>query len=207
MIAIAICTLVICLVTENYSMANSISDQKPTLETEFKTAVFAGGCFWCMQYAFDRVKGVKQTKVGYTGGTKPNPTYREVVSGTTGYAEAIEITYDPQEVSYADLLKVFWQSIDPTAVNKQFADVGTQYRTAIFYQNEAEKKIAEASKKKLQESGKFERSIATQIVPAKPFYPAEDYHQKYYLKNPGNFKDYEKGSGRVDYLKKVWEQD
>ena len=175
-----------------------------TAAPALQSAYFAGGCFWCMQYAFDRVKGVKKTIVGYTGGQKPAPDYEEVSSGTTGHAESIEVQYDPAEVTYAQLVEDFWHNVDPTAVNRQFADAGTQYRTAIFYRNDDEKKIAEDSKATLGKSGKFDRPIATQIVPATQFFPAEDYHQEYYKKNPTHFQLYEVGSGRVGYLKRTW---
>ena len=171
---------------------------------KLSTATFAGGCFWCMQYAFDRVPGVKKTTVGYTGGTKAKPEYEEVSSGETGHAESIDVYYDPAVVSYQKLLDVFWSNIDPTTVNRQFADEGTQYRTAIFYHNDEERKAAEASKAALAKSGKFDKPIVTQIVPATTFYPAEEYHQEYYKKNPDHFEAYEVGSGRVGYLKKKW---
>lgn len=174
---------------------------------EIQSAYFAGGCFWCMQYAFDRVKGVKKTIVGYTGGKKPAPDYEEVSSGTTGHAESIEVQYDPKEVTYSQLLDAFWRNIDPTAVNRQFADAGTQYRTAVFYRNDDEKKIAEESKAALAKSGKFDRPIATQIVPASQFFPAEDYHQDYYKKNSAHFQAYEIGSGRAGYIKRTWGTD
>lgn len=169
-----------------------------------RTATFAGGCFWCMQYAFDHAPGVKKTTVGYTGGTKVNPEYEEVSSGETGHAESIDVVYDPAVTTYEKLLDVFWKNIDPTAVNRQFADAGTQYRTAIFYHNDEEKKAAEASKAALQKSGKFDKPIATQILAASTFYPAEDYHQEYYKKNPGRFQAYEYGSGRLGFLKRTW---
>ncbi len=172
-----------------------------------QSAYFAGGCFWCMQYAFDRVKGVKKTIVGYTGGKKASPDYEDVSSGTTGHAESIEVQYDPQEVTYSQLLDAFWRNIDPTAVNRQFADAGTQYRTAIFYRNDEEKKIAEDSKAALAKSGKFDKPIATQIAQVGQFFPAEDYHQDYYKKNSLHFQAYELGSGRVGYLKRTWGKD
>lgn len=169
-----------------------------------KTATFAGGCFWCMQYAFDRAPGVKKTVVGYTGGTMANPGYEDVSSGDTGHAESIDVIYDPAVTTYDKLLDVFWKNIDPTAVNRQFADQGTQYRTAIFYHNDDEKKAAEASKAALAKSGKFDKPIATQIVAASTFYPAEEYHQEYYKKNPDHFQAYEFGSGRLGFLKRTW---
>ena len=173
----------------------------------YPSAYFAGGCFWCMQYAFDRVKGVKKTVVGYTGGQKASPDYDEVSSGTTGHAESIQVVYDPKEVTYGQLLDAYWHNIDPTAVNRQFADAGTQYRTVIFYQNDAEKKAAEDSKAALAKSGKFDKPIATQIAPLGPFYPAEDYHQDYYKKNSFHFQAYEVGSGRAGYIKRTWGSD
>lgn len=169
-----------------------------------KTATFAGGCFWCMQYAFDRAPGVKKTVVGYTGGTMTNPGYEDVSSGSTGHAESIDVIYDPAATTYDKLLDVFWKNIDPTAVNQQFADEGTQYRTAIFYHNDEEKKAAEDSKAALAKSGKFAKPIATQIVAASTFYPAEEYHQEYYKKNPEHFQAYEFGSGRLGFLKRTW---
>ena len=171
---------------------------------EIQRAYFAGGCFWCMQYAFDRVKGVKKTVVGYTGGKKASPDYEEVSAGTTGHAEAIEVQYDPKEVTYSQLLDAFWHNIDPTAVDRQFADRGTQYRTAIFYRNDEEKKTAEDSKAALGKSGKFDQPIATQIVAAGQFFAAEDYHQEYYKKNATHFHLYELGSGRAGYIKRTW---
>ncbi len=178
-------------------------DRKPSTKKEEK-ATFAGGCFWCMEQPFHELKGVLSTTVGYTGGEKKNPTYEEVSSGLTGHTEAIEILYNPSQVSYEKLLEVFWRNIDPTTVNQQFADAGTQYRTAIFYHNEEQKHLAEISKENLEKSGKYTKSIATQILPLKEFYKAEDTHQNYYKKNPLHYNLYKKGSGREDYLKKTW---
>jgi len=170
----------------------------------FEKATFAGGCFWCMQPPYDKLKGVVSTAVGYTGGTKPNPTYEEVCSGTTGHAEAVEITYDPAQLNYSQLLDAFWKNIDPTTQNQQFADMGTQYRTAIFYHNEEQKRLAIASKEKWEKSGRFNGPIVTEIVPASEFYPAEEHHQKYYKKCPIPYQLYKSGSGREGYLKKLW---
>ncbi|MBI2174264.1 MAG: peptide-methionine (S)-S-oxide reductase MsrA [Candidatus Omnitrophica bacterium] len=167
-------------------------------------ATFAGGCFWCMQSEFDAVKGILSSTVGYTGSSKPNPTYEEVSTGSTGHAEAIEIEYDPAIVSYQELLDIFWRNIDPTIVNGQFADKGSQYRTAIFYHDEEQKRLAEASKQVMENSGKFQGPIVTEIVPAMEFYPAEDYHQKYYKKNSMRYQLYNEGSGRKSFLKKLW---
>ena len=167
-------------------------------------ATFAGGCFWCMQPPFDALKGVLSTTVGYTGGTTPNPTYEDVCSGNTGHAEAIQIVYDPSQVSYEQLLERFWHNINPTTPNQQFSDHGTQYRTAIFYHTADQQRLAEASEAQLKRSGKFKELIVTDIVPASTFYPAEEYHQKYYQKNPIHYKLYRIGSGRDGYLQRIW---
>src|SRR6266567_1161190 len=169
-----------------------------------KTAIFAGGCFWCIQPAFDKAKGVIKTVVGYSGGTEPNPTYELVSSEKTGYRESIEITYDPAKISFGQLLDIYWRQIDPTQADGQFTDTGSSYRAAIFYSNDEEKGIAEASKEKLARSGKFDKPIVTEILPAMKFYPAEGYHQKYYRQNPEHFEAFEKGSGRVSFEKKTW---
>lgn len=174
------------------------------METKLETATFAGGCFWCMQPFLDRLKGVKKVTVGYTGGDTKDPTYEEVSTGNTGHAEAVEVVFDPKEVSYERVLNLFWHNIDPTAVNAQFADHGSQYRTAVFYHSAEQKRIAEEGKKKLAESGRFDAPIATEIVPASVFYPAEEYHQAYYKKNPTHYNMYHQFSGRPDYLRKVW---
>jgi methionine-S-sulfoxide reductase len=156
-----------------------------------------------MQPPFDNLDGVVSTKVGYTGGSKENPTYEEVCSGTTGHAEAVQVVYDSSKVTYEQLLDVFWRNVDPTTVNRQFADRGTQYRTAIFYHTEEQKRLAEESKKGLDTSGRYDRPIVTEIVRAGKFYEAELYHQKYYLKQPAHYKRYRAGSGRQDYLKEL----
>ncbi|MBF0511805.1 MAG: peptide-methionine (S)-S-oxide reductase MsrA [Candidatus Omnitrophica bacterium] len=167
-------------------------------------ATFAGGCFWCMQPFFDHTKGVQSTVVGYTGGTKVHPTYEEVSSGLTGHTEAIEITYDPKEVSYEKLLNLYWRNIDPTAVNAQFVDHGSQYSTIIFYHNQEQKAIAEKSKARLGASGRFDKPIVTQILEAQTFYPAEDYHQKYYEKSKSRYNMYHDHSGREEFIEKHW---
>ena len=174
--------------------------QEPKLEK----ATFAGGCFWCMEPPYDKLEGVHKTIVGYTGGQKKNPTYQEVTTGTTGHAEAVEVYFDPSVISYEKLVDTFWRNINPTTIDKQFADEGSQYRTAIFYHDEKQKAIAEASKKKLEDSGKYKEPIVTQVVPASTFYPAEEYHQDYYQKNGLHYKMYRIGSGREGYLKKTW---
>jgi methionine-S-sulfoxide reductase len=171
-----------------------------------RTAIFAGGCFWCIQPAFDKAKGVIKTVVGYSGGTEPNPTYELVTSEKTNYRESIEVTYDPAKISYDQLLDIYWRQIDPTQADGQFTDVGPSYRAAIFYGNAEEKKTAEASKEKLAHSGKFNKPIATEILAAMKFYPAKAYHQKYYQQNPEHFEAFEQGSGRVLFKKKTWNQ-
>jgi methionine-S-sulfoxide reductase len=175
-----------------------------TVRAETRTAIFAGGCFWCMQEPFDQVKGVTNTVVGYTGGSKEDANYTAVSAHKTEHREAIEITYDPAQVSYDQLLNVFWHNINPTQADGQFHDIGLSYQAAIYYGNDVEKKLAEASKEKLAKSGRLDRPIVTEILPAKPFYPAEDYHQKYYQKNPAAYEAYHIGSGRVTYLAKIW---
>lgn len=167
-------------------------------------ATFAGGCFWCMQPFFDRTKGVKETLVGYSGGHTDNPTYEEVSNGDTGHAEVIEITYDPKEVSYEKLLNIYWHNIDPTQENAQFVDHGTQYRSAIFYHSDEQKKIAEESKKQLAASGRFDKPIMTEIVKASKFYPAEDYHQKYYQKSAFRYQMYHDNTGREEFKQEHW---
>src|SRR4051812_1411308 len=167
------------------------------------TAIFAGGCFWCVEADFDKVPGVLSTTSGYIGGRVKNPTYAQVSSGGTGHAEAVEIVYDPAKGSYAKLLDVFWHSIDPLVKDKQFCDTGDQYRTAIFYRTDEEKKIAEETKKQVE--AKFApRTVYTQIVAAGPFYPAEDYHQDYYKKNEARYKFYRWNCGRDQRLEQLW---
>ena len=188
------------------AMAPESSEAQNSSPSETKTAVFAGGCFWCIQPAFDKAKGVIKTVVGYSGGTEPNPTYELVSSEKTGYRESIQITYDPAKISYDQLLDIYWRQIDPTQADGQFTDIGPSYRAAIFYSNEDEKKIAETSKEKLARSGKFKKPIVTEILRAMKFYPAEVSHQKYYQQNPEHFEAFEEGSGRVSFKKKTWEQ-
>jgi peptide-methionine (S)-S-oxide reductase len=169
-----------------------------------RVAIFAGGCFWCMEHPFDELDGVISTTAGYTGGHKPNPTYEEVSSGKTGHAEAVKVVYDPRKISYQRLLDVFWHNIDPTTANRQFCDHGRQYRTAIYYTGEEQKRLAEASLRSLEESGRFPDGIATEITPASEFYPAEEYHQDYYRKNPLRYKFYRYHCGRDRRLHELW---
>ena len=167
-------------------------------------AIFAGGCFWCMEHPFDELDGVISTTSGYTGGSKDNPTYEQVSSGRTGHAESMQVIYDPSKVGYEKLLDVFWHNIDPVSTDGQFCDHGNQYRSAIFYSNDQQKQLAEASMKKWQDSGKFRQPITTEITAASTYYPAEDYHQDYYLKNPVRYKFYRYNCGRDNRLEAVW---
>jgi peptide-methionine (S)-S-oxide reductase len=167
-------------------------------------ATFAGGCFWCMQPPFEKLDGVLATTVGYTGGEMENPTYHKVATGRTGHAESVQIVYDPRKLSYVQLLDVFWHNIDPITPNVQFCDYGNQYRTAIFYHDETQRRLAEESKRRLAESKRFARPIVTEIVPATKFYPAEEYHQKYHEKNPVRYEYYRWDCGRDQRLKELW---
>ena len=181
----------------------SLAAQSPATDN-LKVAVFAGGCFWCIQPAFDKANGVVKTVVGYCGGTESNPTYGLVTSEKTKYRESLQVTYDPNKISFAQLLDIYWKQIDPTQSDGQFTDIGPSYRAAIFYNNDEEKKAAEASKEQLAKSGKFDKPIVTEVLPAMKFWPAEEYHQQFYRKNPEHFEAFERGSGRVSFEKKVW---
>ncbi len=167
-----------------------------------KTATFAGGCFWCMQGEFAGIDGVSKVVSGYTGGTVKNPTYHQVSTGNTGHVEAIEVTYDPAKVSYQKLLDIFWENVDPLDPYGQFCDKGSQYRAGIFYHDEEQKQLAEKSKEKIKE--RFKEPVATVVKPASEFYPAEDYHQDYYIKNKTRYKLYRMGCGRDERLKELW---
>lgn len=173
----------------------------------YQQATFAGGCFWCMEPSFEKMSGVVDVVAGYAGGKEEDPTYEEVSTGQTGHREAVQITYDPEKVSYADLLNVFWRQIDPTDPDGQFADRGSQYRTAIFYHGTGQKKLAEESKQALTASGRFKKPIVTEILPAGDFYSAEEYHQNYYKTNAEHYNQYKYGSGREPFLKKTWAND
>jgi peptide-methionine (S)-S-oxide reductase len=165
-------------------------------------AIFAGGCFWSVERFFDKVDGVVSTTSGYAGGTKKNPTYEEVVTGTTGHVESVEVAYDPKKVSYEKLVDAFWHNIDPFTSNGQFCDFGNQYQTVIFYSDETQKRLAEKSKKEIQE--RFKKPVATRIVAASQFYPAEDYHQDFHIKNPERYERYRIGCGRDRQLAQIW---
>jgi peptide-methionine (S)-S-oxide reductase len=168
------------------------------------TAIFAGGCFWCMEPPYDKVDGVVSTISGYSGGKTDNPTYEQISTGDTGHYEVVRVEYDPAKVSYQKLLDIFWRNIDPFDDQGQFCDTGPQYRAAIFYSNDEEKRLAEASKTMLETSGRFKEQIKTEILPAKTFYAAEDYHQDFYLKNPLKYKFYRFNCRRDARLDEVW---
>jgi methionine-S-sulfoxide reductase len=172
----------------------------------YEKATFAGGCFWCMVKPFDQYPGIISVVSGYTGGFKENPTYKEVCAEITGHYEAVQITFDPAIFSYQKLLNVFWQQIDPTDPGGQFYDRGESYRTAIFYHTEEQKVLAEKSKRELENSGRFNKPIVTEIIPAKTFYPAEEYHQDYYQKDPSHYQRYRIGSGRDRFITEHWEK-
>jgi peptide-methionine (S)-S-oxide reductase len=176
----------------------------PPTRAELATALFAGGCFWSMEHPFDQLRGVVAVSVGYTGGHTKNPTYEEVSAGRTGHLEAVQVSYDPATVSYEKLVDAFWHSIDPVTPDGQFCDLGSQYRTAIFYHDSAQRRVAEESKRQLETSARFGRPIVTVIQPASEFYRAEEYHQHYYRKNPVRYNLYRVGCGRDHRLAELW---
>jgi len=182
---------------------DNVLQEEQAPESEYALAIFAGGCFWCMEPPYDKLEGVISTTSGYIGGSTEHPTYEEVSAGNTGHTEAVEIKYDPARISYAKLLEIFWKNIDPTVKDRQFCDWGNQYRTGIFYHNGEEKRMAEESKKLLVDSGKVER-IVTEITAATTFYRAEEYHQDYYIKNPVRYKLYRYNCGRDERLQQLW---
>jgi peptide-methionine (S)-S-oxide reductase len=182
----------------------SMSASAATATSGHAIATFAGGCFWCMEPPFDELDGVISTTSGYTGGHKQNPTYEEVSTGTTGHTEAVQVAYDPKRVTYERLLEVFWRNIDPVTANAQFCDHGTQYRSGIFTHDPTQRRLADESKRALEASGRFKTPIVTEIVAAGPFYPAEEYHQDYYKKNPVRYKFYRAGCGRDRRLAELW---
>jgi len=179
------------------------ADAPPARSADTAMAIFAGGCFWCIEADFEKLSGVIEAESGYTAGKAPNPTYRQVSAGGTGHTEAVRVSYDPVKVSYQQLVDYFWRHIDPTVKDRQFCDVGTQYRTGIYWQTEAERKIAEGSRDALLKSGKLAR-IHTEIVAASAFYPAEEYHQDYYKKNPIRYAYYRKSCGRDARVQEIW---
>ena len=190
-----------------YLVRNTVAKTDEKMETQpvmTQTAVFAGGCFWCTESDFEKVDGVIEAISGYTGGHVANPTYEQVSAGGTGHVEAVKVIYDPAKITYEQLLDVFWRHVDPTDAGGQFVDRGSQYRSVIFYANDKEREMAEVSKKALMASGRFDKPIVTEILPLGVFYPAEDYHQDYYKKNPIRYHWYRSGSGRDQFLEKVW---
>ena len=184
--------------------AGEVKDMESGKNSGYMEATFAGGCFWCMQPPFDSLGGVIETVVGYSGGKEKDPTYEQVWQGKTGHAEAIRVIYDPAKIDYETLLETFWINIDPTQVDGQFADRGRHYRTAIFYHDDSQKEKALLSKKKLGESGKFKKPIVTSVEKFLSFYRAEEYHQKYYEKNPIHYGNYKTGSGRAGFIERTW---
>ena len=176
----------------------------PTREDGHAVATFAGGCFWCMEPPFDKLEGVISTTSGYTDGKTPNPTYKQVTSGRTGHTEAVQVVYDPARVSFAQLVEVFWKNIDPTDVDGQFCDRGSQYRPTLFFHDDAQREVAERSLAELQRSKPFKQPVTTPVVAARTFYAAEEYHQDYYLKNPVRYRYYRNGCGRDRRLEQLW---
>ena len=187
--------------------AEEQTSETPNAAPGLAKATFAGGCFWCMEPPFDKLDGVISTTSGYTGGQRRHPTYGEVSSGRTAHAEAVEVVYDPDKITYAQLLDVFWINIDPLTRNRQFCDRGAQYRTAIFFHDEEQERLARETKRRIEESGRFADPVVTQIVEAGEFWAAEDYHQDYYSKNPIRYKFYRFNCGRDRRLKKLWGDD
>lgn len=178
--------------------------EAPSSDLNHEIAVFAGGCFWCMEPPFDKLDGVISTTSGYTSGHKKNPTYQEVSAGITGHTEAIQIMFDPDKISYTELLKVYWQNIDPVAVDRQFCDTGSQYRSGIYYLDTTQEVAARQSVQQLKQDKPFEGQLSTEIIAASTFYPAEDYHQDYYIKNPLRYKYYRYSCGRDKRLSELW---
>ena len=187
-----------------FMFAGPAAGQTPAADGARAKATFAGGCFWCMEPPFETLDGVISVTSGYTGGHQPNPTYEEVSSGGTGHAESVQIVYDPARISYEKLLDVFWHNIDPLTPKAQFCDHGDQYRSAIFYHDDTQRRLAEESKQRLEQSKRFDQPIVTQIVAATEFYPAEEYHQKYHQKNPVRYKYYRWNCGRDQRLRELW---
>jgi peptide-methionine (S)-S-oxide reductase len=193
--------LIFAVVSGLYGQPAAATDSATAL---YETATFAGGCFWCMEPPFDKLDGVISTTSGYTGGQKQDPTYKEVSRGGTGHAEAVQIVYDPKKVSYSRLLEVFWHNVDPANAHGQFCDYGDQYRSEIFYHDEEQRRLAIASKQDLERHKTFAAPIATRITPSTTFYPAEEYHQNYYQKNPIRYKYYRFSCGRDQRLEELW---
>jgi peptide-methionine (S)-S-oxide reductase len=198
--SIVVVAAVLALAAAETAWAQSAGNAQPAEKTA--TATFAGGCFWCVEADFDKVPGVLSTTSGYTGGNTVNPTYQQVSAGGTGHAESVEVVYDPSKVSYEMLLNKFWHSIDPLVKDQQFCDHGNQYRTAIFFHDDEQRRLAEDTKKKIE--AQLKQPVYTEITAAGPFYKAEDYHQDYYLKNPLRYKFYRFNCGRDQRLEEIW---
>jgi peptide methionine sulfoxide reductase msrA/msrB len=207
LVMIMIATLIGIVAAVGASKKQTAADSRNASTTKTEVATYAGGCFWCMESAFEKLEGVTEAISGYMGGHMENPTYEQVSSGKSGHLEVIQVVYEPDKIDYNALLDLFWRQIDPTDGGGSFADRGPQYRSAVFYHNEEQKRLAEASRDQLQSSGRYEKPIVTEIRKAETFYPAEDYHQDYYRKNPIRYKFYRQGSGRDAYLKTVWGKD
>ena len=186
------------------AMASPSHPQAAETSSQTQKATFAGGCFWCMEEVFEKVEGVISATSGYTGGQKTNPTYQDVSAGITGHAEAVEVLYDPAKVTYAKLLEVYWRNIDPTTPNQQFCDVGNQYRAAIFYHSDEQKRLVEESRQRVEKTKTFKDPLITQLSAASTFYPAEEYHQDFYKKNPIRYKAYKFNCGRTQQLEELW---
>jgi peptide-methionine (S)-S-oxide reductase len=193
----------LCIAALTFS-ASAQAQTSPGAKPATAKATFAGGCFWCMEEAYDKVPGVVATVSGYMGGHAKNPTYEQIGTGRTGHAEVVQVEYDPAKVSYAKLLEVFWRNIDPTQRDAQFCDQGSQYRSGVFYHDEEQKRIAEVSRLALQKNKPFRGEIVTEITPASQFYPAEGYHQDFHQKNPTRYKFYKSGCGREARLQQLW---
>jgi methionine-S-sulfoxide reductase len=196
------------LVAVGFGVAASDSDEsRDSIPDDAATATFAGGCFWCTEAAFDITEGVYEAISGYTGGSVEDPTYEQVTTGTTGHAEAVQISYDPGQISYDELLTIYWRTVDPTDAGGQNYDRGSQYRTAVFYHDDEQRALAEASREALADSGRFDDPIVTDVLEAAPFYPAEEYHQDFYLKAPEYYQAYVDGSLRYPFLEAIWGDD
>ncbi len=191
------------MVFASWAWSENTESQDQTSK-KLETAIFAGGCFWCMEPPFDKLAGVVSTVSGYTGGHVEDPSYKQVSAGGTGHFEAVEVTYDPAKIDYATLLNVFWHNVDPLTDDGQFCDKGDSYRTAIFYRNAEQRKLAEESKRALNVSGIFKQPVVTELLPTQTFYPAEDYHQNYYQENPLRYKYYRFACGRDNRLNELW---
>jgi peptide methionine sulfoxide reductase msrA/msrB len=207
LVIIMITTLIGIVAAVSASKKQTATDSNENPTAKSAVATFAGGCFWCMESAFEKDEGVMEVISGYMGGHTENPTYEQVSSGKTGHLEVIKVIYDPDKIDYDALLDLFWRQIDPTDAGGSFADRGPQYRSAVFYHTEEQKRLTEASRNRLEQSGRYDKPIVTEIRKAETFYPAEDYHQDYYRKNPIRYKFYRHGSGRDAYLETIWGKD